>query len=184
MTDIALADWVRLVKEIESPRILHCGQKMWPGSQVYNRVSNAPHGIWVASDIISSQEVEFVANLETLVSDMESQRVELFDAVYCASVLEHVRRPWLAVQQMANSVNVGCPILINTHQTFPVHNYPSDYFRFTIESLKSMASDSNMRVISCCYLDKCTITPPRNYGVWNPAAEAWLGVSMCAVRHV
>ena len=50
---------------------------------------------------------------------------------------------------------------IATHQCFPLHAFPSDYFRFSREALRLILEDAGLAVDVCDYQHRCSILPPR-----------------------
>lgn len=132
-------------------------------------------GRWVGTDIEAGEGVEIVADLQTLWQQTDRR----FDGILCPAVLEHIERPWVAVHSMAALLKPGGSLFIDTHQTFPLHGYPRDYFRFSCEALTVMATDSGLVVSASGYDSPCTITPTAPV-LWNPLAKAFLGVSLCA----
>ena len=84
--------------------------------------------------------VHIVSDLEELDKNIK----EPYDAIFCPATLEHVRHPWIAMDALYKSLKPEGLLFIDTHQTFPLHGYPHDYFRFSTEALKIMAVDSGI----------------------------------------
>ena len=63
------------------------------------------------------------------------------DTVLSTEVLEHVPRPELLVREMARVVKPGGKLLITVPFIQPLHELPSDYFRFTPSSLRAFAEE-------------------------------------------
>ena len=75
-------------------------------------------------------------------------------------------------------LKVGGIIFIQTHQSFPLHGYKYDYFRFSREAMKSLfSSKMNFKTISSYFSENCVIIPHKNYDVWNDVAESYLNVT-------
>ena len=82
-----------------------------------------------------------------------------FDGVLSCSVFEHLERPWIAAESIREVLKPRGLVFIQTHQTFPIHGYPSDYYRFSKEALKSLFGPaSGFEVISSGYSYPCTIS--------------------------
>ncbi len=57
-----------------------------------------------------------------------------FDAVMAISVLEHILMPWKMVLELNYVMKPGGIALFHTHQTWPVHDAPWDFWRFSIDA--------------------------------------------------
>jgi len=173
-----LNDWVARIKHIDGATVLDTGVKPWGGSPPNDHQQYAPNAKWLGTDIDAGDGVDIIADLHCI-SGMVSQR---FDGIFSASTLEHVQRPWIVVKQLAAMMNEGGVLFIQTHQTFPIHGYPSDYFRFTTEALAVLCVDAGLIVSTAGYEFPTTITPPAEITRWNASAESFLNVSICAIK--
>jgi hypothetical protein len=74
-------------------------------------------------------------------------------------------------------LKIGGRILIETHQTFPLHGYKYDYYRFSREAIKSIFSKKmNFITITSYFTDHCAIIPHKEVSVWNEVAESYMYV--------
>lgn len=73
-----------------------------------------------------------------------------FDVVVCTEVLEHVRNPFTAIENVRNLLHVGGIALISTPLNFRQHGMggydksqglPPDYWRFTETGIRTLVSD-------------------------------------------
>lgn len=158
-----------------TPTILLCGAKQWPGSQQKDHRVHCLRAQWTATDIEAGPGVDLAFDLQTMWEWCERK----WDGIFCPSVLEHIQRPWTAIHSMTQMLNPGGLLYIQTHQTFPLHGYPDDYFRFSTQALETMTTDSGLVTVLSSYENPCTITPSDEM-VWNPIATAWLNVTICA----
>lgn len=130
-----------------------------------------PDATHVGTDIEPGPGVDIVADAHQLDGIAASR----FDLIICRSVLEHVERPWLVVQACARVLRPGGHLFIETPQAFPIHGYPSDFWRFTVDGLRILATDAGLTMVAAGYTDPCDVVPRRPpAGTWNPAAGAWL----------
>jgi len=53
------------------------------------------------------------------------------DNIFSVSVFEHLINPLRVVYEMNRVLKIGGYCQINTHQTWPVHDSPWDFFRFS-----------------------------------------------------
>ena len=70
-----------------------------------------------------------------------------FDAVFSLQVLEHVRYPQAAIQEVARVLRPNGSLLLTTNFMYPRHGSPHDFFRFTPNGLESLCRDAGLRVI-------------------------------------
>jgi SAM-dependent methyltransferase len=56
---------------------------------------------------------------------------EQFDFAFSVSVWEHLAMPWRVSIELNRVMKTGGLAMINTHQSWPVHEEPWDYFRFS-----------------------------------------------------
>lgn len=102
-----------------------------------------------------------------------------FDFVMCCSTLEHVKRPWDVAQNMRLLLKPGGGLFVQTHQTFPIHGYPRDYFRFSREALEVVLQDGGFTDIVTCYDYRCRIVPESgtiSNTNWDHTAASFLNV--------
>lgn len=101
-------------------------------------------------------------------------RDDSVDTVLSTEVLEHVFEPQVLVREMARVVRPGGRVLITVPFIQPLHELPSDYFRFTPSSLRALAEAAGLEVES--------ITPRGNFASANGAMLSqwllrWIGAS-------
>lgn len=176
----ALSRWKLAIAErtnaLGQQRLLHCGAKPWAGSPAFDHTDHWPGGQWFTTDLSPGEGVDIVGDLHTL----WQTTTETFDGIYCQSVFEHLQRPWLAMHSLAQLLRPQGVVFIGTHQAFPLHYYPDDYFRFSTAALEGMARDSGLEVLHSNYDGPCTINPVDRERLWNPLARCYLDVSICA----
>ena len=63
---------------------------------------------------------------------------EAFDIILSCSTFEHLKYPHLAALELLKALRPGGLVLVQTHQAFPVHGYPHDYYRYTREGLAAL----------------------------------------------
>lgn len=72
------------------------------------------------------------------VSDMPQVPNGRYDTVVCHQVLEHVRQPWLALNEFHRVLKPGGRVILSVPHLSRRHELPHDYFRFTQEGLTAM----------------------------------------------
>ena len=73
-------------------------------------------------------------------------RDERFDTVLATEVLEHVRSPATLLREMARVLKPGGRVLLTVPFVQPLHELPSDYYRFTPASLRSLLERAGFTV--------------------------------------
>lgn len=71
----------------------------------------------------------------------------VYDVVVSANALEHCRRPWEVVQNVFRVLKPGGLFLAVAPFMWPLHNFPSDYFRFTGSGLASLIEAAHGEVL-------------------------------------
>lgn len=145
------------------------------------------HGLfpWVARadylmvDAAPGPDVDLVADLHALPAEWTDR----FGAFVAFAVFEHLERPWIAAREVARVLAPGGLFLVSTHQTFPLHGYPRDYFRFSKEALALIFADVGLEVIEASYLHRCKIVAPDavvpsdKLEAWNRHYPSWILVN-------
>jgi SAM-dependent methyltransferase len=89
-------------------------------------------GRYTGLDMRAGPNVDIVADAERLpFAD------GLFGCVTCLETLEHCRRPWLVVAELRRVLRPGGVLILTVPSIgFPLHEYPSDYWRVTPAGLR------------------------------------------------
>lgn len=59
-----------------------------------------------------------------------------FNAIFCLSVLEHTRNPFLMSENITNLLNQNGVVYVSVPFSWQFHAFPSDYWRFTPQGIK------------------------------------------------
>ena len=122
--------------ELPAPRVLELGTlQSQPGRSTMHR-DWVPHAAeFLGTDIEDGPDVDIVADLHKLTEVTGRER---FDVILSCSTFEHLKYPTVAAHELMKALKVGGVLYIQTHQTFPLHGYPNDYFRFSQDALASL----------------------------------------------
>jgi hypothetical protein len=122
--------------ELPSPSVLELGTlQSVPGRSTLHR-DWVPHAAeFLGTDIEDGPDVDIVADLHRLTAVVGAER---FDVIISASTFEHLKYPTLAAHELMKALTVGGLLYVQTHQSFPLHGYPNDYFRFSKDALASL----------------------------------------------
>lgn len=86
---------------------------------------------YVGMDIVEGTNVDLVGDAHELSALVPHNH---FDAVMAMSVVEHLLMPWKVVLELNRVMKVGGIGLFTTHQAWPLHDAPWDFWRFSKES--------------------------------------------------
>lgn len=75
-----------------------------------------------------------------------------YPVVVSTEVLEHVERPWRIVGEMARVCAPGGHVILTARGydergCFPVHEYPRDYWRYSVGSFRVLLEDAGLEVL-------------------------------------
>lgn len=172
-------EFQRRLAALVDPDVIEIGtMRSEPDRPTHHKVWAGHAKSYVMIDAAPGVDVDLVDDAHSLLT-VEDKAV---DAVIAVSVWEHLERPWIAARQMARILRPGGILYVSTHQTFPIHGYPSDFFRFTDKALALLFDDAGFSEVHAGYTYPCKIIPPAEVTRWNEAAPAYLNVDLVAVR--
>jgi SAM-dependent methyltransferase len=155
--------------ELSAPSVLELGTlRSRPGRSTMHR-DWVPHaGEFLGTDIEAGPDVDMVADLHRLTQVTGSDR---FDVILSCSTFEHLKYPTVAAHELMKALKLGGLIFIQTHQSFPLHGYPNDYFRFSQDALASLfGSRMGVEVIATDYDFPARVYSRRMAGTHNMPA--------------
>jgi hypothetical protein len=175
-------DWL---EQMDAPRVIEVGtRRSNPDHPTHHQAWAGADAEYLMVDAVPGDDVDLVADAHSLHGALVRSGAvvhwqDAFQAIICVSTLEHLARPWAALEDWALCLRPGGMVYLQTHQTFPEHGYPDDFWRFTRGALELLLMDAGFTRVRSCYEHPCTITPHRSVIEWNPGAPAWLTV--CAI---
>jgi SAM-dependent methyltransferase len=116
------ADFIASANERTGYRVLELGAR---GARVDPRLRGFSE--YVGFDIHPGPNVDVVGDVHAL-SHLVTGR---FDAVYAISTFEHLAMPWKAVLEINAVLAEGGLLFVATHQSWPPHELPWDFWRFS-----------------------------------------------------
>lgn len=114
------------MKALPGGRVLEIGSRDRPG--VHRRPLIPSHLEYLGLDIMPGDNVDIVADVHELTKAVPAHSVE---AVLGYSVFEHLLMPWKAAIEINHVLKVGGLLMLSTHQTWPVHEAPWDFWRYS-----------------------------------------------------
>ncbi len=111
---------------------------------------------YIGFDVLPGENVDVVGDAHFL-----SQHIDgLVDAVASLSTFEHLIMPWKAVEEINRVLKPGGVVITQTHQTWPVHDRPWDFFRFSKDSWRGLFNEATgFRIIDAAECGPCFSTP-------------------------
>lgn len=126
-------DFLEALKKMDAPRVLEIGSRARSGNTY---LSFLPDDVeYIGVDVKDGPNVDVVADAHDLRAALGDQR---FDAVFCISVFEHLAMPWKVAVSINQVLNDGGFVFVGTHQSFPLHDPPWDFWRFSDEAWKCL----------------------------------------------
>ncbi|HPW56991.1 MAG: class I SAM-dependent methyltransferase [Thermoanaerobaculaceae bacterium] len=166
------------VRALPAPRVLELGTRRVDPTAPSRRGAWVPHAaLYLGVDVAPGPDVDLVADAHQLAAAVGEAR---FDLVIACSVFEHLARPWIAAVEIARVLRPGGLVFVQTHQTFPLHAHPHDYWRFSIEALRLIFEDAGLNTLDAAYEYRARIfsrETPR-----APIYPAYLNVCILAER--
>jgi SAM-dependent methyltransferase len=142
-------DFIKIVSAAADAAVLDLGTKRSvPDQPTHHRAWCHASANVTMSDFQSGIDVDVLADIHAL-SQVFAR--DSFDFIICCSVFEHVQRPWIAAHEIARVLKPGGCIYVQTHNAFPIHAYPYDYWRFTREALATLFEDAGLETVSTTY---------------------------------
>lgn len=125
-THLMWANFTRLVREIGEGSVLEIGSRARSGNVYSSFVP--PRMKYVGMDIKAGPNVDVVGDAHHLTRYFDRST---FIAVFSIVVFEHLLMPWKVAIELNKIMKKGGILFISTHQTFPVHEEPWDFWRFS-----------------------------------------------------
>lgn len=164
--DVLFENFIARCRAMDAPRVLEIGTRRLFPSRSTRRNAWVPNASeYLGADIAPGTDVDIVIDVHRL-----SQVVgeEQFDIIISCSSFEHFKYPHLAAHEMMKALRVGGVLFIMTHQAFPLHGAPYDYFRFSREALAGLfGTQMGFRVLATDYEFPVKLYSPRAPAVVN-----------------
>lgn len=124
--------------KIASKRILEVGSLNINGT-IRDYISKYFPAEYTGIDIQSGPDVDLVLDITRLFSKFKEN---YFDIILCLSTLEHIRYIKKSITIIKQALTPGGLLVLSTCSPgFPEHNFPHDYWRFSISDIRFLFSD-------------------------------------------
>ena len=112
------------------PHIIEIGSRARSGN-IYKLSDTANY---MGFDILDGPNVDVVGDVHRLSQYISAK----FDFAVSISVWEHLAMPWVAAVELAKVMKPDGIAYIQSHQAWPVHDSPWDFFRFSSDAWKCL----------------------------------------------
>jgi len=142
-----------------------------------NLFKNIKNINYIMVDIEDGLDVDIVCDVHKL-----SSKFSNIDVIISFSGYEHFKYPLLASHEIMKSLKINGLCYIQSHQSFPLHGYPNDYFRFSLDAYDALFPKTmNAILIGAEYSEPVLIAPINNHSVWNWYAKSFAN-SSCIIQ--
>ena len=83
---------------------------------------------YVGFDVLAGPNVDVVGDAHRLSAHLDCASV---DVAWSISTFEHLAMPWVAAVELGRVMKLGGLVYVQSHQTWPVHDAPWDFWRFS-----------------------------------------------------
>jgi ubiquinone/menaquinone biosynthesis C-methylase UbiE len=123
-------------------RVLEIGPDAFPSS--YESLVNDSSIIWETTDISDRGSMTYpnAGEYSFPVSD------DSYDVVLTGQVIEHVKKIWVWVKELARVCKKGGHVIIINPVSWPFHEVPVDCWRIYPDGMKALLEDTSLRVVA------------------------------------
>jgi len=114
-----------------------------------------------------------------------------FDAVLCTEVLEHVPAPWDVLSEFQRIIRPGGAVWITVPFTWPLHEQPHDYYRYTEFGLRHLLERAGFTQVDVTPLSDTFSTLSQlvhdlqsSMGTADDSQDLYRGIVGQTMRHV
>lgn len=140
-------------------------------------------GRYVGTDISDGPNVDVVADAHTLSEAINEQ----FDFAFSVSVFEHLIMPWVAAFELNKVLAPGGLAYIQSHPTWPLHEEPWDFFRFSKDAWTGLFNKlTGFEIVEAGYGIEAAIVPKMSAtgALQNLDLQRTYLLSACVVRKI
>ena len=140
---------------------------------------------YIGNDIHPGPGIDAVGDVHSLTQFVEPHSL---DGLFSVAVLEHLAAPWIAAVEINRALRIGGETMHVTHQTWPLHETPNDFFRMSDQALKSLFGPATgFEVVECGMAYPVSIVPPppmrHSAWLWVPVGRGY-GQSYIRARKI
>ena len=119
----------QMVRSMATPTIIEIGSRARSGNVNVDWLPDGSH--YIGFDIRNGPNVDVVGDAHQIADHFEPSSI---DAIFSVSTIEHLAMPWKVIAQINNVLRQGGLVFFASHQTWPVHDSPWDFWRFSTDT--------------------------------------------------
>lgn len=183
--DPAARLFLRFAGELRSRKpgsVLEIGSRARSGT-VYKDALVPTGWEYVGVDVVAGENVDVVGDAHDLEAVVPRAG---FDAAYSIATFEHLAMPWVAAVSINRVLRPGGLLFVGSHQSYPLHEVPWDFFRFSDEAWTSLFNaQTGFEILDTALGEQAYVVP--RYGKTGRVAgveggPAYLSSSVLAVK--
>ena len=120
----------------------------------YRSLFDRPGWEYTGFDVAAGPNVDHVLPQE---DDAEWPFVGQFDVVISGQCVEHVRKPWKWIRQVASLAKPGGLVWITGPNTWVFHEHPIDCWRIWPDGMRALFDEAGLHEIACGYCGPDTV---------------------------
>lgn len=153
-------------------RVLEVGPDGHPSS--FQKIVAEPTIRWETIEIFESPQVTYVAKADYAFPIEDGQ----FDIVVSANVIEHVKKIWLWMRELARVTKPGGYVVTINPVNWAFHENPVDCWRIWPEGMRALHEDSGLTTTLALYdhLDDNPMNPPAAFPLIKQGVRKLLGL--------
>ncbi|MCZ6674480.1 MAG: hypothetical protein O7C75_16255 [Verrucomicrobia bacterium] len=137
----------------ESLTLVEIGSRARSGNTFRDRIPGRHQ--FVGVDLMEGTNVDVVADAHSLSLQIEHNSI---DAVFGVSVFEHLAMPWKVAIELNTIMRMGARGMFVTHQAWPLHDDPFDFWRYSKDSWHAIFNrSSGFKIIEAAIGDRAQI---------------------------
>ncbi len=128
-------DWIDAQQE--SIKVLEIGSRARSGITRNQRIDTRHK--YLGIDVLEGDNVDLVCDAHTMSNQIEANSI---DAAFSYAVFEHLAMPWKVAIEMNKVMKVGGRCMIFAPHSWPVHETPFDFWRFSVDTWRVLFNRS------------------------------------------
>lgn len=169
------------VSAANDPRLIEIGSRARSGNYYKDRFPNLKE--YLGIDVKEGPNVDLVVDAHVMSSRIDTQ----YDFAFSVSVFEHLIMPWVATFELNKVLKVGGLAYIQSHPSWPLHEEPWDFFRFSKDSWKGLFNRlTGFEIVDVGYGIGATVVPVQcnNGALQGIDTEQTYLLSACIARKI